>query len=393
MRNNILTIIKKEFVRFFGDKRMVFSTILLPGLMIYILYTFMGQGMTSQFETDEAYEYQVNVVNMPQSVEAVTAEVPVELNRVSEDKVAEYKQELETKETDLLVVFPVNFDETVGAYDAQNATAAAPQIEMYYNSTKPESSSAYQMMTEVLGGYETMLTNKFDINSGESEYDLASEEDTAGQIFSMMLPMLMMLFVFSGCMAIAPESIAGEKERGTIATLLVTPMKRSHLAIGKIVSLSVIGLLSGISSFIGTMLSMPSLMAGASDSLNASVYSVTDYLMLLLVILTTVLVIVAALSVLSALAKSVKEASNYIVPLMIVVMLVAATSMMTSGASTEWYHYLIPFYNSVQSMNGIFGFSYLPVNILITFGSNLLYTVLMAYGLAKIFDSEKIMYL
>ena len=43
-------------------------------------------------------------------------------------------------------------------------------------------------------------------------------------------------------MAVAPESIVGEKERGTIATLLVTPMKRSELAVGKVLSLSVIGL-------------------------------------------------------------------------------------------------------------------------------------------------------
>ena len=41
-------------------------------------------------------------------------------------------------------------------------------------------------------------------------------------------------------MSVAPESIAGEKDRGTIATLLVTPLKRTHLAIGKIISLAII---------------------------------------------------------------------------------------------------------------------------------------------------------
>ena len=74
------------------------------------------------------------------------------------------------------------------------------------------------------------MANKFDINAGEEAYDCATKEDVVGQIFSMMLPMLMMIFLFSGCMAVAPESIAGEKERGTNATLLVTPMKRSSLA-------------------------------------------------------------------------------------------------------------------------------------------------------------------
>lgn len=183
-------------------------------------------------------------------------------------------------------------------------------------------------MTAVLDGYEASMANKFDVNSGDTEYDLASKEDSTGQIFSMMLPMLLMIFLFSGCMAIAPESIAGEKERGTIATLLVTPMKRGQLAMGKIISLGIIGLLSGISSFVGTMLSLPKLMGTESNAMDASVYSVTDYILLLLVILTTVLVLVGALAVISAFAKTVKEAGSMIMPLMVVVMVISITSML-----------------------------------------------------------------
>lgn len=394
MRNNMLTIIKKEFVRFFGDKRLVFTTVFLPGLMIYVLYTFMGQGLMNQFKTGEDYVYQIYAQNLPQSAKMMLEEMPVEVETAEEGEREAVKELIANKELDLFLVFPEDFDAAVAAYDSMNPDAqAAPLVAMYYNSTNTESYSAYQMMTEAFDTYESMLANKFDINAGEDDYDLASEKDETGQFFSMMLPMLMMIFLFSGCMAIAPESIAGEKERGTIATLLVTPMKRSHLALGKIISLGVIGLLSGISSFVGTMLSLPSMMAGASDTLSASVYTVTDYAMLLLVILTTVLVIVAALSVISAFSKSVKEAGNAIMPLMIVVMVVAVTSMMTNGAPTEWYFYLIPFYNSVQCMNGVFGFTYLPMNIVITLVSNLVYTLILAGGLAKIFDSEKIMYL
>ena len=54
--------------------------------------------------------------------------------------------------------------------------------------------------------------------------------------------------------------------------------------------------------------------------------------------------------------------------------------------------YLIPFYNSVQCMNGIFSFDLVPVNFVVTIVANLLYALVMTAGLAKIFDSEKIMY-
>lgn len=395
MSKNIITIIKKEFARFFGDKRMVFTTVLMPGLMIYILYSFMGNGLMNQFGTDDEYVYQIHTVNLPASLEALENMDSVQLTKETDATLDAVKEEITDQNTDLLVVFPEDFDQEVAAFDSLTATEAAPNVEIYYNSVSTESGTAYQMVSGMLDNYESALANKFDVNAGVDQetdpYDLATDEDTTAQIFSMMLPMLMMIFLFSGCMAIAPESIAGEKERGTIATLLVTPMKRSELAIGKIISLSTIGLLSGLSSFIGTMLSLPKLMGGM-DSMNASVYGVTEYVELLLVILTTVLVIIGGISIISGFANSVKEAGTAVMPLMIVVMLVGVTSMMGGGAPKEFYWYLIPFYNSVQSMNAIFSFSVSVVNLAVTVAANLVYTFIMVAILAKIFDSEKIMY-
>ena len=71
MKKDMLTIIRKEFARFFGDKRMVFTTVLMPGLMIYILYTFMGKGLMSEFSTDEFYVASAYVQNMPEELSSV----------------------------------------------------------------------------------------------------------------------------------------------------------------------------------------------------------------------------------------------------------------------------------------------------------------------------------
>ena len=123
----------------------------------------------------------------------------------------------------------------------------------------------------MLEQYETSLANKLDINAGDSVYyDCATSKDTTGQMFSMMMPLLLMMFLYSGCMSVAPESIAGEKERGTIATLLVTPMKRSSLALGKVFSLSIIALLAGCSSFIGTFAALPKMMGGELTGVDSS---------------------------------------------------------------------------------------------------------------------------
>ena len=51
---NILTIFKKEWDRVIKDRRLVFSVILLPGLMIFLIYTFMGTALSNFTETDSA---------------------------------------------------------------------------------------------------------------------------------------------------------------------------------------------------------------------------------------------------------------------------------------------------------------------------------------------------
>ncbi len=398
MKNNLWTIMKKEFARFFGDKRMVISVLLLPGIMIYAIYSFMGSAMSDQFHTDEAYTCSVAFHNLPDSIEAVLKNTSgIYLNiQETEGTFTEEENKLLTQvqnmELDLLVVFPEDFDEAVSAYDPQIATTPAPNIDIYYNTASTESGTAYDMITGLLDAYESALSNKFDINNSDRVHDLASSEDTSAQIFAMMLPMLLMTFLFSACTSIAPESIAGEKERGTIATLLVTPMKRSSLAMGKIFSLSTIALLGGLSSFLGTMLSIPKLLEGSLDGLSASVYGVQDYLLLLCVILSTVLVMVSSIAVISAFAKTVKEASTMIMPLMVIVMLVGVSGMFTGGITSDSVMYLIPLYNSAQCMSGIFSFSYDAVHIAITVVTNLVCCGVLVVLLTKMFNSEKIMY-
>lgn len=393
MKNSILTIMKKEFIRFFTDRRMVLTTVVMPGLMIYVLYSFMGNGFASQFETAEDFQANIHVVNLPDSMKAVEENgTPIIFTEISDGETRQAMEDLKAEDAgfDLLAVFPEDFDALVSSYDV-TVGGAAPAVKLYYNSTDTDSQSSYSMMEEVLDTYESALANKFDINPGEDTYDMASDEDMSAQIFSMMVPMLLMIFLFSGCMAVAPESIAGEKERGTIATLLVTPMKRSHLAIGKIISLSVIAILSGLSSFLGMMLSLPKMM-GDVEGMNAGIYKMTDYVMVLLVVLSTVLVIITLVSIISAFAKNVKEATGWVTPVMIISMLLGITSMIPSLCMTEPMWFLIPLYNSVQSMNGIFSMNLDVVNIAVTVVANVCYAGIGVFVLAKMFDNEKVMF-
>ncbi|MGM9647057.1 MAG: ABC transporter permease subunit [Eubacteriales bacterium] len=375
---NVLIIVKKELRRFFSDRRLVL-TALLPGILIYVIYSVMGGALSSAFGEEEGTVYVVYAEHLPDSVAAIcSATEQFELHEGFDPDL------VTAEEAHLAVRFSENFD-------AQIAAGAVPAVEIYYDSTDTESYNAYNLLYTLLSEYESTLSNLFDINPGDTVYDLASDEALTAQIFAMMLPMLLMMLLFSGCMAVAPESIAGEKERGTIATLLITPIARHELAIGKIVSLSLIALFSGTSSFVGTILSLPKLMGGTAE-LDASVYTLTDYAVLLLVILSTVLVMISMIAVLSALAKSVKEASTLVTPFMLLNMLLGLTAMFGSGPASEPYWYCIPLYNSVQCMTGVFSFAWSPLQIVLTVSVNLLFAGGMVAVLTKLFSSEKVMF-
>ncbi len=385
--NAILTIFKKELFRFFKDRRTMMA-IIMPGILIYVIYTFMGSAMSESFMPDDEHIPIIYSQNTPDSFSALCqlSEIPL---TPSEDIEAE-KELVKNDEADLVIVFPENFDELVAAYSTMSGLPA-PNVEIYYNSAGTNSSMTFSTVSSLLGAYESSITNKFDINNvPDKSFDLASEEDLTSMIFSMMMPMLLITLLFSGCMAVAPESIAGEKERGTIAALLVTPAKRSHIALGKILALSVVALISGTSSTLGVVLALPKLM-GDTVSLDGSVYTPLDYAMLAVVILSTVLVLITAISIISAFAKTIKEASSYISPLMIVSMLVGLSGMFGATATSPVL-YIIPIFNSVQCMVGIFSFEFDIVNMVVTVISNIVFTGVGVFLLAKMFNSEKIMF-
>ncbi len=393
MKSDLFTIIKKEFARFFGDKKMVFTAI-MPGILIYALYSFMGDGMSQMYEPEDDYVYQINVYNMPQTIAGLEDIENLDVVHILKDTEFEkIKNEIKEDETEILVVFPENFDEAyIEGPLGPGVSLVRPNVEIYYDSSDTESSAARQMVIAYLDAMEEVRANVFDVCYGEKEYDLATEEDISAMLVSMIMPMLILMMLFTGCLSVSAESIAGEKERGTIATLLVTPMKRSDLALGKMISLSTFGLLSGLSSFIGIMLSLPNLMGGSGLENMKFGYSVSDYVVLLIVIITTTLLIVGMISVISAYAKSIKEASSMASPLMIVVSLVGVTNMMSNGMPAELYWYMVPIYNAVQCISGVFSMDYQMLPVIITCVANVVYSGILVVVLTKMFDSERIMY-
>ncbi len=395
MKSNVLTIIKKEFDRVFRDRQLMFTTIILPGLLIYFIYSFMGSSADKLTQQNREESVTVQVDNLPQSVaqsfNALSGNVTLSQSAFGQAEIDALKDK---NVNTVLVRFPADFDAAVSVYTTADSTPA-PNVEIYYNSTNEATQRIYSIICGALGGYEESIGNRFDINRADSpdmRFNQADDEQVSGQILGRMLPMLILIMLFSGVMATAQNSIAGEKERGTIATLLVTPMHRSELAFGKIVAISGISLLCALSSFIGIVLSLPNMiggMGGAGVSFN---YATSEYVILLAIIISTVLIMAAVVSILSTLAKDVKNAASLCMPLMIVMVFLGIISMLSNDVAGNTAMYLIPFYNSTIAMTALLQHELALVNVVVTIGANIFYTAFAVWVLTKMFNNEKVMF-
>jgi len=388
---NILTIFKKEIRRVFTDRRMVMSLI-LPGVLIFIIYSIMGQFIAKQVTVDEKYKYEIVIVNYDNNLDPYFGFLTPDKFNITHltETNDDYLTQLSEKKLDLYIVYPDDFyQKSLNYNSAVDGSGNSPIVKVYHNSAKVESGAAYNLYLTGLSLFQETISEKFRINVGPEVFDLITEESMTIQIITMLVPFLLIMFLYTGAMGISVESIAGEKERGTIATILATPINRTELALGKTFALGVLALLSAASSFIGLMLSMPKLMAGID--LDLSIYGPGEYLLLLFVIIATTLVYVVIISIVSAFAKTIKEANAYAGMLSILNMVVGISSMAGVSTTSVW-SYLIPIFNSTQVISAILSLEVNIINLLVTIVVNLGIVAVGVVLLTKMFNSEKVMF-
>ncbi len=392
---NIWTVFKKEIYRVFSDRRLILTLFIMPGLAIYLIYSLMGNIIGSQETQVIEHEALIYVEHLPSDIEVLMDDVmryrlyegePLDQLMIDEMILA--------GDLELALVFDEDFSSKVAGYQNE----PLPTVDVFYNQGEQRSLRAYNVFNGVLNRYHEAVV--IDRLSEPSDYqvfnitteNIMDERAFAAQGFAMLLPMLIVIFLFAGAMSIGPDAIAGEKERGTIATLLVTPVQRREIALGKVLSLSVLALLSALSSFIGVVLSLPNLMQMDDTMPDVSIYGMSDYAIILVLLMVLVLFIVAIIAVVSAYAKTIKEASMLIMPFYFLAMIVGVMNSFGGDVSHDIIPHLIPIYGPVNLLSGMLRFDYLTVNFVVTVLSSLGYTVLLIALLNIMFKSERVMF-
>lgn len=280
------------------------------------------------------------------------------------ESVESYKDGLLDGTYDLVVVFPENFYEN---FKNADAGSALPDIKTFYNPSENNSGEARTRFTGTyLEEYKQILLKErfgsldyamvFSVDADNPDMIVQDKDKATGKILGSIIPYLITILIFAGAMGLGVDTIAGEKERGTIANLLISPIKRVDIIMGKIVSLAIVSVLSAavyVISFIGSAVVLSG-MGGMGEmvnglSLNFTTIQIIQFVVLLLGL---VLLYVGIIGFVSLLAKNVKEAQSFIMPVYIIVMFAGMITMYSGDVTSG--SYMIPVYNTSAAFKGIF---------------------------------------
>ena len=382
---DIWTITKKELKTGFTDKIVLFQIIFMPFLIVFgyaMLMVVMGESNDASKSEEAPKAYYVNAPDyMVDGLEGM------KLKSTTEDMVETLKNDIKDKNCELVVVFPEDFALSDGTSDELS------NIEVWYNSTDEKS---YKLFNEVNMYFNALQPKLFSINDNASGmvYDMGDEDAALRDLLAGLMPIILLIAVYTIVMNLAAESIAGDKERGFLNTMLIAPVKRSSIAIGKAVYMLIVSVLGGLSAFIGTAVSLPK-MAKAMEVQTDFNYSVKEYVFLFAVTITAVFALASILLIISTLAKDVKQATT-ISPVVLMVLMVVGMLATTEGfkpviENLGLVNNFIPAWNSINLMQNIITLDYSISSVGISCLVNLVFSLLLIIGVGRCFESEKIL--
>ncbi len=384
MFKDALIIFKKEFKSLFKDKRTVFSIVILP--MVLMPMIFMAIGFFGSVQQKQVAEtvYRIGFVNLPDK------EFKMILSQMLHFEEFDVNNYNVVGDSDNTII--VEFDHSGNKLTAK----------IYYNSTSSKSRFASQMVKTALNSYEKLLVakrlSKYSLNLKDldaidiTDVDMAPKEAQGTDFLAVMLPYLILIYIFSGSMNIGLATTAGEKERGTLSPILVNQVSRTSIALGKVLYVMSTGLINSVSTVIGFMIAFKILgdSLGGNLPINIAAFTPGKTLGLLFTILTVSALASSIIVLLGSFAKSMKEAGTYIMPICIGV-LVLGISTMQMDPSKQLSMYLVPMLNSVFVMKDIIIARFELTKFLVMLLSNIAVTSVVIYAIAKLFNSERIL--
>ena len=259
------------------------------------------------------------------------------------ESLASAKEQLSNGEFDAVIYFSSDFSEQLALHQQGESEIEAPQPEVYFTSAKDRSRIAYERINVLLSRWRSKIVEESLSEKGIPattatpfairHYDVAEESGRKAAIWSKILPFIIIIWALTGAFYPAIDLCAGEKERGTLETLLCCPAERTEIVWGKLITIMIFSMATSLLNLISMVVTAAFIfsritIAGSEMAAIGTPPLATIWLIVVLVPLSALF---SALSLaLATMAGSSKEGQYYLMPLMLVTMPLAMIPILPS---------------------------------------------------------------
>lgn len=354
MRLSILTIYLKDMKEILRDRKTLIFMLLLPTLVVPVLMNVMI-GFISRAEKKARTEILTYTIFgaefLPELADAFTEEKGFEKVNIPAPEAIE--SAISENQIKFGLVIPQ-------AVREQFESGEQVAVQLYYNNASVASrvkDRAGKVVREVSERWRSNRLAGLGLDTAEKrenllspitieEHGTANMREVLGERLGGMLPYLFIIFCFMGAMYPAIDIGAGEKERGTLETLLLAPIRRNRVVLGKFLVIFTTGLTAALLSLtsIGLMLAVKGQeVTGPLGEVIESI-SVVDLVLIGAMLIPTAAIFASLLLSISIYAKSFKEASSYCGPLNFLVIIPALVGLLP-WVELDWIRAMVPITN------------------------------------------------
>ena len=380
MKNNLWNILKKELREMFRDKKSLSMMLVIP-----IFVPLIVLGMSALFEVQankdiEEYNKIGFVYELSEEEKNIAKELNIEITEGNEN---ELKTKYENDEIDLYITKDGN-KYIINGNDSEVTTYAKTLMESYFNIYKEYLQSGYLQENNV---------NPNDVlNIITVEENITEEENMfVSYIRNYAFVFIIMAITVSATYP-ATDTTAGERERGTLETLLTFPIKSKDIIVGKFLAVTIASILTGIISLILAIISV----AIAQNAF--SIYEGLNIMFSPISILLSVIIIIAYSFFISGLciaiassSKTFKEAQSALTPLTFISLFPGMIAFMIGVTGTPLLS-IIPFINYVVVFTDTSAGNIDWLNIALMVVSTIIYISIVLTYIIKQYKSEKILF-
>ena len=388
----VLTVFRKELIDTLRDRRTLVFMVVIPLLLFPLLFRVMTSVEKSQSDKERARKLRVACVDNGNAARLL------EMLQARDDMKVYGALPLDSLQA------LIRADSLEGAFvvapdfDDEVAELKPGRIDFYYKSTD-DRSIVRNRMEKTIEEYERELLDarfqrlEMDASMVDAvemkSHNVASVEERVGKSVGGMLPYIFIIFCFMGAMYPAIDLGAGEKERGTMETLLTAPVNRFHILLGKFGVVVVSGLVSAIVSMAGLYIGIkqaPDIPPEFMEMI-VHIFGWNTILLVLSLLLPLTIFFAGILLSVSLTARSFKEAQSMISPLNIAVILPAAIGLIP-GVTMDYRTALIPILNVSLATKEILAGTIRAPHLILVYTSLIALAVASLYGSAWWFRRE-----